>query len=333
MTDSYHPSQTPLVTVRGLSKHYPVREGLRSSGSGVVRAVDNLDLDIFRGETLGLVGESGCGKTTVGRALLRLLSPTSGTVEYDGVDVTTANKTALRALRTRMQIIFQDPYASLNPRFTVASLIGEAVRVHGLAQGAALERRLIELLDLVGLSKRYLHRYPHEFSGGQRQRIGIARALALSPEFIVCDEAVSALDVSIQAQIINLLRNLQIELGLTYLFISHDLNVVRHLSHRVAVMYLGRLVEVGPTTAIFSTPLHPYTKALTQANPVPDPNVEPDFEMLEGDVPSPLSPPSGCHFHPRCPRVMPNCSLATPRCHTDSEDASRRVWCHLHDTR
>lgn len=330
MTNSEHPSRTPLVTVRGLSKHYPVREGLRSGGSGVVRAVDNLDLDIFRGETLGLVGESGCGKTTVGRALLRLLSPTSGTVEYDGVDVTTANKTALRCLRTRMQVIFQDPYASLNPRFTVASLIGEAVRVHGLAQGAALERRLIELLDLVGLSKRYLHRYPHEFSGGQRQRIGIARALALSPEFIVCDEAVSALDVSIQAQIINLLRDLQTELGLTYLFISHDLNVVRHLSHRVAVMYLGRLVEVGPSNAIFSTPLHPYTKALTQANPVPDPSVEPDFEVLEGDVPSPLSPPSGCHFHPRCPRVMSNCPLDTPRCHSDSEDASRRVWCHLH---
>ena len=331
MNDTSPPTDPPLVRLRELSKHFPVRKGVLSKTVAVLKAVDGVSFDIARGETLGLVGESGCGKTTLGRSLLRLMEPTAGQILFDGVDILGANKKHLRQLRQRMQIIFQDPYASLNPRLTVANLVGESIRAHGLARGAQYDQRLNELLEIVGLSKRYLNRYPHEFSGGQRQRIGIARALALQPDFIVCDEAVSALDVSIQAQIINLLRSLQRDLGLTYLFISHDLNVVRHLAHRIAVMYLGKLVEVGPTEAIFNAPRHPYTRALIGANPVPDPDSKVGLSILEGDVPSPLDPPTGCAFHPRCPRVMPHCKVQMPAMTVDSSaSVQHRVWCHLH---
>lgn len=327
MSDSVIPSGRALVQLSKLSKHFPVRAGVLSKTVAVLKAVDQVSFEIARGETLGLVGESGCGKTTVGRSMLRLIEPTAGEVFFDGVDVLSADKTRLRRLRQRMQIIFQDPYSSLNPRLTVANLIGEAIHVHGLARGISYDQRLSELLETVGLSKRYLNRYPHEFSGGQRQRIGIARALALEPEFIVCDEAVSALDVSIQAQIINLLATLQRELGLAYLFISHDLNVVRHLAHRIAVMYLGKLVEVGPTEAIFGSPRHPYTRALIEANPIPDPDSKLGLSVLEGDVPSPLDPPPGCAFHPRCPRALPQCHAQAPKL---TVHADHQVWCHLH---
>ena len=325
-------SAVPLISVEALSKHFGVRRGLLGKTAATVKAVDQVSFQVHRGETLGLVGESGCGKTTLGRTLLRLSEPTSGRVVFDGVDLSQVDKPGLRRLRRRMQIVFQDPYASLNPRMTVANIIGEALRVHGLAHGRAYDKRLAELLDLVGLSNRYLGRYPHEFSGGQRQRIGIARALALEPELLVCDEAVSALDVSIQAQIINLLAELQHNLGLTYLFISHDLNVVRHLAHRIAVMYLGRIVELGPTASLFERPRHPYTQALVAANPIPDPDAPLDAQALQGEVPSPMNPPPGCHFHPRCPHAQAQCSTVAPGCTTHTTaDLHHQVWCHLQD--
>ncbi|MBE9561587.1 MAG: dipeptide ABC transporter ATP-binding protein [Proteobacteria bacterium] len=319
---------TPIISTENLQKYFPVHSGFFSNISGWVKAVDNISFEVYPGETLGLVGESGCGKTTVGRALLRLLEPTAGKIYFEGEDLLEMNKSELRNIRRRMQVIFQDPYSSLNPRMTIGNIIGEALKVHGIAKGIKLEQRLSKLLDRVGLSPSYHSRYPHEFSGGQRQRIGIARALALNPKFIICDEAVSALDVSIQAQIINLLRDLQAEYNLAYLFISHDLNVVQYIADRVAVMYLGKIVEVASAKVLFKSPKHPYTKALIAANPVPDPDIVHENKLLEGDVPSPLNPPKGCHFHTRCPMVIEKCRNIEPKLTTKG---NHLVWCHLQD--
>jgi oligopeptide/dipeptide ABC transporter ATP-binding protein len=280
---------------------------------GDVRAVDDVSFDIAPGETLGLVGESGCGKTTVGRCVLRLLEPTAGKVVFDGLDTTHARERELRALRRHMQVIFQDPFSSLNPRMRVVDIIGEAMEVHGLTSGRATEDRVVDLLRRVGLSPGWINRYPHEFSGGQRQRIGIARAIALEPKLVVCDEAVSALDVSIQAQIINLLMDLRREMNLAYLFIAHDLSVVRHLSQRVAVMYLGEIAELAPAKRLFAAPSHPYTRALLSAVPIPDPTRRRRRLVLQGDVPTPLNPPSGCRFHTRCPAVLDRCRSEKPK--------------------
>lgn len=302
----------PLLRVENLVKHFPVTSGLFGKVVAQVRAVDGVSFEIARGETLGLVGESGCGKTTVGRAVLRLTEPTSGRVIFDGADVTHASPKALRHLRERMQIIFQDPFSSLNPRLRVIDIVGEALEVHGIARGADVERRVAEILQRVGIPRSWINRYPHEFSGGQRQRIGIARAIALEPKLIVCDEAVSALDVSIQAQIVNLLIELRREMGLSYLFIAHDLSVVRHVSHRIAVMYLGQIVEMGPAERLFEAPSHPYTRALLSAIPAPDPRHRKRRLVLAGDVPTPLNPPPGCRFHTRCPAVMDRCREREP---------------------
>lgn len=299
--------ESDLLVVKNLVKHFPVRKGVFSRVAGQVRAVDGVSFSVARGQTLGLVGESGSGKTTAGRSILRLIEPTSGSVRFDGQEVTALSSGSLRALRKRMQIIFQDPFGSLNPRMTVYSMLGEALKVHGLAKGRRRER-VLELLDLVGLSPESADRYPHEFSGGQRQRLGIARALAVEPQLIVADEPVSALDVSIQAQILNLLEELQAKLGLTYLFIGHDLSVVRHICDRVAVMYLGRIVELGNVDDIFETPGHPYTKALLSAAPIPVPRAKRQRILLAGDSPSPIKPPTGCAFHPRCAEAVEGCS-------------------------
>ncbi|KRT68491.1 MAG: peptide ABC transporter ATP-binding protein, peptide/nickel transport system ATP-binding protein [Candidatus Rokubacteria bacterium CSP1-6] len=298
-----------LLRVKNLKKYFPIRGGLFSREVARVHAVDDVSFDIYPGETLGLVGESGCGKSTTGRAILRLIEPTAGEVFFDGKNVTGLDKRALRHLRKEMQIIFQDPYASLNPRMTVGSIVGEALVIHKLAATKReREERVVKILETVGLSPDHLRRYPHEFSGGQRQRIGIARSLAVNPKFIVADEPVSALDVSIQAQIINLLEDLQKQFGLTYLFIAHDLSVVEHISTRVAVMYLGKIVELAPAKELYTNPKHPYTEALLSAVPIPDPTVKRKRILLEGDVPSPIKPPSGCRFHTRCPIRVPACS-------------------------
>jgi len=303
----------PLLRVEALAKRFPVKGGVLSRAVEQVHAVDGVDLQIGRGETLGLVGESGCGKSTTGRCILRLIEPSAGQIWFEGRDVTRLDRTAQRALARDMQIIFQDPYASLNPRMTVGAIVGEALVIHGLAKSARQrEERVVELLQTVGLHPDHMRRFPHEFSGGQRQRIGIARALAVSPKLIVCDEPVSALDVSIQAQVINLLEDLQSQLGLTYLFIAHDLSVVEHISSRVAVMYLGRIVEVAPSRELYSKPLHPYTEALLSAVPIPDPTLKRKRIVLQGDVPNPIHPPPGCHFHPRCPRAQARCKTEAP---------------------
>jgi oligopeptide/dipeptide ABC transporter ATP-binding protein len=322
----------PLLAVQGLKKHFPITRGLFSTVKAYVKAIDGVSFHIDRGEVLGLVGESGCGKTTVGRVIIRLYRPTAGQILFrlpDGqvVDLAGLGHGELRPLRRHMQMIFQDPFSSLNPRKTILEIVGEPLRVNGLAQGRQLQERVAELLHLVGMRPEYMMRYPHAFSGGQRQRIGIARALALNPEFIVADEPVSALDVSVQAQILNLMRSLQRKLGLTFLFISHDLSVVKHMSDRIAVMYVGKLVEVADREALFARPLHPYTEALLSAVPVPDPRRRRTRLVLEGEVPDPANPPPGCPFHPRCRYAQDMCSREEPPLR--AMPGGRTVACHL----
>ncbi|ACL69252.1 ABC transporter ATP-binding protein [Halothermothrix orenii] len=302
-----------LLKVRNLKKYFPVKAGVFKKTVGYVKAVDDISFDIKEGETLGLVGESGCGKSTTGRTILRLLEATSGRVEFEGKDVLSLDRKELREMRKEMQIIFQDPYASLNPRMKVADIVGEPLDIHNLATDKNEKyEKVKELLSNVGLNEEQMNRYPHEFSGGQRQRIGVARALAVNPRLIIADEPVSALDVSIQAQVINLLQDLQEQYGLTYLFIAHDLSVVKHISDRVAVMYLGKIVELANKKDIYDNPLHPYTQSLLSAIPIPDPNYDKKRIVLKGDVPSPVDPPSGCRFHPRCPKAMDICSQVEP---------------------
>ncbi|MGJ3253609.1 MAG: ABC transporter ATP-binding protein [Elainellaceae cyanobacterium] len=322
---------TSLMQVNDLQVYFPVFQGLiLQRQTGWVKAVDGLTFDIRQGETLGLVGESGCGKSTTGRAILQLIRPTGGQVFFEGQDLTATQGEPLRQMRQRMQMIFQDPYASLNPRMTVGAIVGEPLEVFNLASGSAKQDRIHQLLEVVGLNPKFIHRYPHEFSGGQRQRVVIARALASSPDFIVCDEPIAALDVSIQAQVVNLMQSLQDEFGLTYLFIAHDLSVVHHISDRIAVMYLGKIVELADRLSLYENPLHPYTKALLSAVPIPDPVIEAKREriILRGDVPSPTSPPKGCRFHTRCP-------IAVDECRQDPEPEFRDVGnghyvaCHL----
>jgi oligopeptide transport system ATP-binding protein len=316
-----------LVEIRDLKKHFPVSDGLFSSNKGAVKAVDGVNLDVNEGETLGLVGESGCGKSTLGRTILRLIEPTGGEVKFQGKNLLGMSQRELRDMRREMQIIFQDPYASLNPRMRVGDIVGEGLEIHKLAKGKAKRDRVMELLHQVGLREDHYGRYPHEFSGGQRQRIGIARALAVSPRFIVCDEPVSSLDVSIQAQIINLLQELQEKMHLTYLFISHDLRVVEHISHRVAIMYLGKVVEIADSETIYRDAKHPYTRALLSAVPMPDTDRKKERVVLEGDVPSPVNPPSGCTFHPRCAYREALCSQTEPP--LDFSPDGHGVACHV----
>ncbi|HNV35178.1 MAG TPA: ABC transporter ATP-binding protein [Bacillota bacterium] len=304
---------TPLLKVENLVKHFPITRGvLRKRQVAAVRAVDGISFYVNKGETLGLVGESGCGKSTTGKVIIRLEEPTSGKAYYDGKDIFALSRERMREIRRELQMVFQDPYASLNPRMQVGEIIAEPLIVHNLASGKAREDRVVELLETVGLNATHARRYPHEFSGGQRQRIGVARALAVNPQMIICDEPVSALDVSIQAQVINLLQDLQRKMGLTYLFIAHDLSVVKHISNRIAVMYLGKIVEMSSKDDLFANPMHPYTEALLSAIPVPDPDYAKNRIILEGDVPSPISPPSGCRFHTRCRYVMDICKVEEP---------------------
>ena len=321
-------SLQPLIEVKNLEKHFPITQGFWGKLAGVVRAVDRVSLTVYQGKTLGLVGESGCGKTTAGRALLRLIEPTGGEVIYRGTDVLKVSPRELRRYRRKLQIVFQDPYSSLNPRITVGGMLREILQFHKIAPANKIEGRVDELLDIVGLAPEHARRYPHEFSGGQRQRVGIVRALAVEPEFLVLDEPVSALDVSIQAQILNLLKDLQKKLNLSYLFISHALSVVDHISDETAVMYLGRVVESGPTPKIVAQPLHPYTQALMAAVPRTDPEQKVRREPLAGDVPNAMNPPSGCHFHPRCPVATPLC--ATWKYELKPTADGRKVACILY---
>ncbi len=320
-------STPPVLKVSDLKKHFPVKKGLLSRTVGQVYAVDGVSFEIGAGETLGLVGESGCGKSTVGRTVLRLIEPTAGKIEVDGVDIAKLNKQELRDYRREMQIIFQDPFSSLNPRMTAGDIVGEPLMVHNIAHGEERKEIVAQLFERVGLRAGQLTSLPHQFSGGQRQRIGIARALALNPKLIVGDEPVSALDVSIQAQVINLLMDLQNELGLSYLFIAHDLAVVEHISHRVAVMYLGRIVEYTDKKSLFTRPQHPYTEALLSAVPIPDPEIKREKVILQGDVPSPINPPAGCHFHTRCPYATEQCRTETPV--LKEQAPGHWVSCHL----
>lgn len=320
---SRNTQKQPLIQVRNLSKHFQI-------GENVLKAVDNISFEINQGETLGIVGESGCGKSTAGRTMLRLYEPTSGEVLVEGKNIFELNTHDMKEMRRKIQMIFQDPYASLNPRMTVADIIGEALDIHGLATGQRRKERIQELLSLVSLNPEHINRFPHEFSGGQRQRIGIARALAVEPKFVICDEPISALDVSVQAQVVNLLQQLQEKMGLTYMFIAHDLSMVKYISDRVAVMYLGRIIELAESNRLYEQPLHPYTQALMSAIPIPDPKVERSREriVLEGDVPSPMNPPSGCHFRTRCSRAMPECAKVMPA--WQEIEPGHFVACHLY---
>ncbi|WP_439573191.1 ABC transporter ATP-binding protein [Phreatobacter sp.] len=327
MTDR---TTAPLLEVQDLAKHFPVHSGLLARQTGAVKAVDGVSFTLGRGETLALVGESGCGKSTTGRLVLRLIEPTTGRVAIDGTDVTALSKQELRSLRRRMQIVFQDPFASLNPRMSIGDILAEPLLLHGICTKAAVGARVRELLAIVGLAAAYAERYPHEFSGGQRQRIGVARALATQPDLIVCDEPVSALDVSIQAQVVNLLQDLQARFRMSYLFIAHDLAVVRHIADRVAVMYLGRIVEIADKAVIYTAPKHPYTRALLAAAPVPRPGAKSDRMVLAGDVPSPMKPPPGCTFHTRCPFATDICKVESPVQRTFADGA--RVACHHVET-
>ena len=320
VTDKNNGTSKDLVKVQDLVKHFPVRGGVLRRIVDWVQAVDGVSFTIRQGETLGLVGESGCGKSTVGRTLLHLLEPTSGTVEFNGADVFGLKKHEMKSLRRNMQIIFQDPYASLNPRRPISDSIMSGLKIHKIGTPNERAEMVMEMLHRVGLEEYHAHRYPHEFSGGQRQRIGIARAIVLNPKFIICDEPVSALDVSIQSQVLNLLQDLQEEFGLTYLFIAHNLSVVEHISDRVAVMYLGKIVELTTRIELFRNPLHPYTQALMSAIPIPKPNLERERIILQGEVPSPQNPPSGCHFHPRCPVIMDRCSVEEPVFEESNQD-------------
>jgi oligopeptide/dipeptide ABC transporter ATP-binding protein len=316
-----------VLEVRDLKKHFPISTGLLQRAAGTVFAVDGVSFSIHAGETLGLVGESGCGKSTVGRTVLRLIEPTAGSIKVDGRDITKLSKTELRPYRRQMQIIFQDPFSSLDPRMSAGDIVAEPMHVHATSRGKDVKKRVAELFERVGLRQAQMDNYPHQFSGGQRQRIGIARALALNPKLIVGDEPVSALDVSIQAQVLNLMMDLQRELGLAYLFISHNLAVVEHISHRIAVMYLGRIVEYTDKRTLFTRPLHPYTESLLLAVPVPDPRVKRQKRVLQGDVPSPVHPPSGCHFHTRCPYVFDRCKVEAPALR--EVKPGQLVSCHL----
>ena len=316
-----------MLEVRDLKKHFPVQKGLLQRAAGTVYAVDGVSFSIAQGETLGLVGESGCGKSTVGRTVLRLTEPTAGSIKVDGRDITKLSKTELRPYRRQMQIIFQDPFSSLDPRMSAGDIVAEPIRVHAISRGKDVRKRVAALFERVGLRAAQMDNYPHQFSGGQRQRIGIARALALEPKLIIGDEPVSALDVSIQAQVLNLMMDLQREMGLAYLFISHNLAVVEHISHRIAVMYLGRIVEYTDKRTLFTRALHPYTKSLLLAVPVPDPKVKRQKRILQGDVPSPIKPPAGCHFHTRCPYVFDRCRVETPLLR--EVKPGQMVACHL----
>jgi len=319
----------PLLRVKYLKKYFPVKRGVFERTFGFIKAVDGISFSIREGETLGLVGESGCGKSTTARLILRLLEPTSGEIYFEGQNILDLNRREMKPLRQKMQIVFQDPYASLNPRMKIGDIIGEAFETHGLAKGKEKKRRVQEIMEKVGLAVKYMNRYPHEFSGGQRQRIGLARALSVNPRLIICDEPLSALDVSIQAQIVNLMEDLQNEFGVAYLFISHDLSVVKHISDRVAVMYLGKIVEVMKKEKLLEA-LHPYSKALLSAIPIPDPETKKKKIILEGDVPSPIDPPSGCRFHTRCHRRLDICSQKEPEL-IDRGGNEHFVACHLYD--
>lgn len=319
-----------LLKVENLKKYFPIRHGMFARHIGDVKAVDDVSFELYEGETLGIVGESGCGKSTTGRAIMRLHEPTAGSITFEGVELTALNEEAMRKARRDIQMVFQDPYASLNPRHTIEKILEEPLIVHGMGNAQERKKKVREYLEIVGLSAYHAKRYPHQFSGGQRQRIGIARALMTNPKLIIADEPVSALDVSIQAQVLNLMQKLQEDLKLTYIFIAHDLGVVRHISDRVGVMYLGRLVELAESESLYNEPLHPYSQALLSAVPIPDPQFEREQLILKGDIPSPSNPPSGCAFHTRCPKVMEHCKTVVPNLQQVKQGHS--VACHLYDT-